>query len=332
MRGTLHIVPSVELPTLFQATKTRPQRSFLRQAGPMLVQAGLCEEGEEADTLTRLLQQITAILTQRGPCTVAEMGEWIPELREKIGYAADKPYAGTFSLGSRLLPGMCVLGMLVRAGVRGGWRSNLYEYATTAVWLSGVDLESLSIEDAQARLLRSYLSAFGPASFDDAVWWSGLGKRNTRKALAPLADEVTSIEIDGLGGDYLVLTTDLQRLQEVPTKAESCVNLLPSLDHYIMGYRDRRRFLAPAHIEQVFDRAGNAFSTVWVNGRVVGVWRVQDATIELLVWNENEREALAAEAKRLGRFLVGGDVKVVVRPYPAEIRVKNPFTLFQKGA
>ncbi|MBL7063070.1 MAG: winged helix DNA-binding domain-containing protein [Anaerolineae bacterium] len=84
---------------------------------------------------------------------------------------------------------------------------------------------------------------------------------------------------------------------------------------------------APEHHDQVFDRAGNAFATVWVNGRVVGVWREREAAIELLVWRNVESEVLAAEAKRLGRFLVGEDVGVVIKPYPAEIYVKNPFTL-----
>ena len=50
MRRTLHIVPSAELPVFFQATKKQLQRSLPRQVGSLLVQAGLCQEGEEAET------------------------------------------------------------------------------------------------------------------------------------------------------------------------------------------------------------------------------------------------------------------------------------------
>ena len=39
-----------------------------------------------------------------------------------------------------------------------------------------------------------------------------------------------------------------------------------------MGYRDRGRFLDPEHRTKLFDRAGNAVLTVWVNGRLVGAW------------------------------------------------------------
>jgi hypothetical protein len=110
----------------------------------------------------------------------------------------------------------------------------------------------------------------------------------------------------------------------IPEMAESygvpvpplSVNLLPTLDPYVMGYRDRRRFLAPEHYDQVFDQAGNAFATIWVNGQVVGVWRELEAAIELLLLWDVGGEALAlleAEAKRLGRFLTGGDVEIVIR-------------------
>lgn len=53
----------------------------------------------------------------------------------------------------------------------------------------------------------------------------------------------------------------------------------------------------------------DAFATVWVNGRVVGVWREPEAAIELLLWQ---------------------DVEVVIKPYPPDIYVRNPFTLGER--
>ena len=46
MRATLHIVPSADLATFFQATRERLQRRVLRELGRLLVQAGLCRQGE----------------------------------------------------------------------------------------------------------------------------------------------------------------------------------------------------------------------------------------------------------------------------------------------
>ena len=69
-----------------------------------------------------------------------------------------------------------------------------------------------------------------------------------------------------------------------------------------------RQDAQPAHTEGG-DVTDDAFATVWVNGRVVGVWREPEAAIELLLWQ---------------------DVEVVIKPYPPDIYVRNPFTLGER--
>jgi hypothetical protein len=326
MRATLHIVPSDRLPSFFQATKRRQRRS-LAQLGYLLVQSGLSREGHEEATLRKLLRRIEEVVAERGPSTVTELADQVPELTAKFQYAPDKPYGGEFSVGSQLVPWMCVLGMLVRAKPRGTWRSNLYEYAPLAAWLPNVDLQQVTPAKARTDLVRWYLAAFGPATVEDIHWWSSLSKRETREALSALGNEIVQVEIEPLGGTCLILAADLEPLSAGPLRMEPIVNLLPSLDPYIMAYRDRRRFLAPEHHAQVFDRAGNAFNTVWLSGSVVGVWREQEGTIELLTWEDVEHEALTAAAQPLGRFLTGQDCRVVVKPYPPNLYVRNPFSL-----
>jgi hypothetical protein len=71
---------------------------------------------------------------------------------------------------------------------------------------------------------------------------------------------------------YLMLADSFQELEESPPRAGPHAFFLPALDPFIMGYRDRRRFLTPQHQGKIFDRAGNAVPTVWANGRVVGAW------------------------------------------------------------
>lgn len=56
--------------------------------------------------------------------------------------------------------------------------------------------------------------------------------------------------------------------------AEPWVALLPLLDPTVMGWKGRAFYLGP-HASQLFDSAGNAGTTAWVDGRVVGAW-VQD--------------------------------------------------------
>jgi hypothetical protein len=327
MRSTVHIVPSDELPIFFQATKDRLQRSFLRQARQWLIRSGLCIEGEEERMLQRLQQQVLDALTERWPSTVAELGQQVPELTARVKYAPDKPYGGEFSLGSRLVPGLCTLGLLVRGRPRGTWRSNLHTYAPLPRWLPNLRLDALTPQEARAALVRGYLAAFGPATFEDIAWWCGFSKAETRRALSAVSNDIIEKEIDHIPGQHLMLARDDHTLQQSAPCAEPIINLLPRLDPYVMGYRDRRRFLDPERHDKVFDRSGNAFATVWLDGRIVGVWQLRDTALTVLVWQDVPEDVLDAEARLMGGFLGYDDTPVVVSPYPEHSRVKNPFSI-----
>jgi hypothetical protein len=181
------------------------------------------------------------------------------------------------------------------------------------------------------------LAAFGPATLDDAIWWTSLSKGETRRALEALGDEVATVEVEGLGGSHLVLATDVSRMDGGSSQKEPVVNLLPALDPYIMGYRDRRRFLDPERHRQVFDRAGNPVGTAWVDGRVVGVWDASGDHVEVFVWDNQHGDALLAEAQRVGQFIgscepeVGVALDAIVKPYPPSVAVKYPFRLVRRG-
>jgi hypothetical protein len=307
MRVTLHAVPSDEVPHFFQATLSLVRAAV--QDGGLLVQAGLCEP-ERADALLAELQRrVLEVLSAKGPSTPDEISAEVPELKAKVRYAVGKSYEGSIGIGARLIPSMCAQGLLIRSKIRGTWRSNRYEYAPLANWLPGIALDSLTPQEAQAWLVRRYLAGFGPATPADIQWWTGLSKANTKKALGTLEPELVEVAVEGLDSHYLMLVDDARRLKEFAPPDVAYVSLLPGLDPYIMGYRDRRRFLAPEHLTKVFDRAGNAVDSVWAGGRVVGAWgqrkdgRVIYRLFERL--GEKEEALLVDEARRLEVFLEG---------------------------
>ena len=316
MRVTLHAVPSDEVPFFFQAYSQHRTRPEVQGFGAFLVQAGLCREQEVEAYLTDLQRRVLDVLVEKGPCTVRQINQAVPELKTKIRHSEGKAYAGEFSVGSYLVPNiMGARGLLIRARPRGTWRSNLYEYAVLSDWLPDVDLESVTPQEARAWLVRRYLAAFGPATLDDVRWWTGFSKGETKKALGTLKPEVVEVAIEGLGNGYLMLADDAQRLRDFSPPDGPYVFFLPNLDPYIMGYRDRRRFLAPEHRAKVFDRAGNAVSTVWVNGQVVGAWGQRKARGEPRRTNggiiyglfepvgEEDQALLLDEAGRLEDFM-----------------------------
>jgi hypothetical protein len=275
MRVTLHVVASDEAAFFYRAFPPdffeRPMPAEFRGGG-LLAHAGLCSEEEAGALLADLHRRVLGVVAEDGPSTTQQIGRKVPEFAAKIHHDAGKAYEGEFSIGSRLVGDMCMRGLLVRTRPRGTWRSSLYEYAALSDWLPGVDLESVTQGEARAWLVHRYLAAFGPVTPDDVQWWTGLTKGETQQALDAIASKVAEVAIEGLGDEHLMLADDAERLHDFMLPRAPYVFLLPSLDPYIMGYSDRRRFLASEHRKKVFDRAGNAVPTVWANGRVVGVW------------------------------------------------------------
>ena len=309
MRMTVHAVPSDEVPLFFQAYVEHRIPAELQGWESLLVQAGICQEQEAEALLKKLHRQVLDVLTEKGPSTVRGISQTVPELKAKVRHDVGKSYEGEFSIGSRLVPSMCALGLLVRAWPRGSWRSSLYEYAALSDWLPDVDLESVTPQEARAWLVQRYLAAFGPATFDDVQWWTGFSKGEMEEALEAMKPAVVEVAVEGLGDGYLMLADDAQWLRDFAQPNVPYVFLLPGLDPYIMGYRDRRRFLAAEHRAKVFDRAGNAMPTVWVNGRVVGAWgQRRDGGVVYGLFEpvgEEERVLLEGEVQRLESFLDG---------------------------
>jgi hypothetical protein len=166
-------------------------------------------------------------------------------------------------------------GRIVRAEVRGSWRSDNYAYARGTDWLDG-PVEPVDPAAARVEVARRYLRAYGPASADDLNWWSGWTKRDTAAALADLGGEIRAVSLDGVAA--WALAGELDGLCDVDPEAGRGVRLLPVWDAYFMGYAaapaSRARQVAADDYGRVYDRSGNATSTVTVDGMAAGVWQL----------------------------------------------------------
>jgi hypothetical protein len=148
-----------------------------------------------------------------------------------------------------------------------------------------------------------WLSSYGPGTVDDIAWWLGSTKATVRTALEDLGAAQVALE-DGSVGWLHAADTD-------PVAApEPWVALLPVLDPTVMGWKNRDFFLG-THEPQLFDRTGNAGTTVWVDGRVVGAW-VQDGdgVVRLRLLEDitpAAHGALLSEAHRLTEWLTANE-------------------------
>ncbi len=326
-RRTLHLVAADELAYFYQAYSERHQRETDRGNAKVAVAAGLCDAFKAEAVLARLAEQVLARVAE-GPATARQIAAAVPELGAQMTYAEGKPYAGRFSVGSGLIRALCGSGQLVRARPAGGWRSNSYEYSSLAKWLPQTDLAATDPLAARTWLVRRYLAAFGPATFRDLNWWTGLTKGDIRKALAELAAEVVEIDIAAAKVPHLLLAVDAERLRDFQTPDDPTVFLLPGLDPYIMGYQDRRRFLPAEHQAKVFDRSGNAVATIWVDGRVAGVWGQRpDASVVVGLFESSPaaKDRIASAAHDLEQFFAGEHVPPRYRtPYERSLSPAPP--------
>ncbi len=273
-------------------------------------------ERDVADLIERhsshqLAQRVLEIMSTQGSATIDELAELLPELRRRVPHDPENPGLGHSLLGTRLIPAMCAEGMLIRAETHGGWRSDLYSYATMASWLPTVELESKvcreAMRQALLRVVRAYVWAYGPVTIGDVQQWlGGLPRRQIVSALMRLQGLV-SLQVEGSQGDYVLFEEQVEDLLD-DAEEEPAAALLPARDALPMAYSDPTRFLDPPYVERIYDRAGEALGTVWLDGRIIGTWWVQnrDQRILVRVFEQQGPETLALvgeQARSLAKLL-----------------------------
>ena len=200
---------------------------------------------------------------------------------------------------------------MVRGANTSHWRVFRPRWRTAESWLGEVPA-SLSTTEGYAELVRRWLARFGPGTETDLVWWLGATKGSVRAALAEIGAVEVSLESGAPG--YL-LPDDVDPVDPV----EPWAALLPVLDPTVMGWKERAFHLGE-HGPAVFDRNGNAGTTAWWDGRVVGCWvQDDDATVAVRLLEDVPaagREALRRESARLTAWLAGERVGTVY-PSPA---------------
>src|SRR6185295_5636535 len=103
------------------------------------------------------------------------------------------------------------------------------------------DYEDVTPEEAEDRLLRRYLEAFGPATAADFAVWTGMTLREAGSIWARAEDELATVDVDGEQGSMLRASRrELSRARVESPHAR----LLPYFDSYLLGHRDRRHLVS----------------------------------------------------------------------------------------
>ena len=259
MRRTLWVATPAVVRLMHAAATRKLVGPEHRRTAKLLADSGVADpEGWLADAR----RQVLAALEEHGPMTARSLGARVPALRQKIVLAPGRKHSATVSAHTRVLLGLGFEGRVVRTRPTGSWVNGAYAYAAMDTWLEG-GLGTLTEREAARDLALRWLHAFGPGTTKDVQWWMGWTVATTKAALADCGAVPVLLD-DGPGW---VAPQD----GDPVTSVGPWVALLPGLDPTTMGWKERAWYLQPAAAD-AFDRMGNAGPTIWVDGRVVGVW------------------------------------------------------------
>lgn len=273
-RTTLHVMHIDNLSMILSAT------------GPALFRAYRTDKYRKMDVLSDseikdMMNQVKAALEEK-PLRTSELKKLVPEVGENVRSA---------------LLMLMAKGEVVRAKASHA-RSNLTSYALLEKWVEGFSLEPIDEQEAITDLIKCHIDRFGPASVDDVAWWLRVTKTTVKNALEELDNELVTLNMEG--ADKFMLKQDLEIGSDISIPTEDLVWFLPYEDHFLKAFIDRSAFISEEIQPMLFpaDRkhfwpsnpdayrkmpskglraTGEVRPSIWVNGRVVGRWEMDDA-------------------------------------------------------
>lgn len=301
MRRTLFGFPRDLLPAALGSAAARVAADQRRLVIRDVEQYGIATDGQA--WLEQAGAAVRDHLAGAGPRSARQLREALPALAGTITHALDKKYGGTLHIAPRVLTTLGAEGRIVRGPNDGHWRTSRPTWTLTTDWL-GEQPQPTAPQEGYAELVRRWLRTFGPGTLEDVRWWLGSTKTAARTALADVRAVEVSLERDRTGW---LLPDDLDEEADV----EPWAALLPSLDPTTMGWKERGFYLDPGRTAYLFDSNGNAGTTAWWDGRVVGAWVQDPGGVVRVVpapgvaLDAVARDALDAAAARLTTWLEG---------------------------
>jgi len=299
MRRTLFVFPRDLLGAAWGSAARRVGDAEARRVAKFVTDAGLADDG--AVWLDKACAAVMEHLARSGALTAQEVREQVPEVAGKVSLAPGKKYAREAPVAPWVLTLLGLQGRILRGDNTAHWRLSRPRWTLTEEWLDDVPM-TMTVAGGYAELVRRWLLTFGPGTAADLQWWLG----STKGVVTAALHDVGAVQVSLDGGDTgWLLPDDVEPAPQV----EPWAALLPVLDATTMGWKQRDFYLAPEHTAYLFDGTGNAGSTAWWDGRIVGSWEQDDDAVVRVVLREDvgseARRALDVEAERLTRWLDG---------------------------
>jgi hypothetical protein len=290
MRKTVFIFPKEVLPYIYTATK----KQYAQRLEGYLERLGM-----SMSKYNKIAEQLEKVLIGKAMS--------VSELKKKLD--TKENISAVVSL-------LCDQKRLIRNRPVKGWRDKRHTFSLFNEYFPEMKLGNYEEEAGIEFLVNYYIERYGPVTEKDIVWWSGFNKTPVRKVLSELESKLTKISIKGISHDYILTNNDLKDLDAIEVEETPIINFLPDLDPFLMGYKDRERYIDDENYDYLFDRSGNATTSILINGRVVGIWdfvSAKESMIKIYFMrkqSEKIHKIITEEAKKLGKFIFDEDTKI----------------------
>jgi hypothetical protein len=287
MRGTLHLVPAVDIGWMLQLTGERTLRSLATRHR---------ELGLDDATFGQARDIATKVLEGGRSATRAELFQ---------AFEA----AGIATTGQR---GAHLIGQLhqIRQLCLGPMRGSDQAVVLLDEWVPNP--RRLDREESLGEFVRRYFASHGPATVRDFAWWTKLPARDAAIGMALAREHLEELVVDDVS--YWMAPG-------LPDRASRRVHALPGFDEFLLGYQDRSASLAAEHAPVIVPGNNGMFqSTIVIGGGVAGLWRRKKTAAGVTVTplpfealSARQLSAFGAAADAYGRFL-GVPVTVAAQP------------------
>ena len=290
MRKTVFILPKEVLPFLYAATK----KQYAQRLEGYLERLGM-----PLERYYKIAGEIEKLIKGR-TMSVSEIKKQL-DTKENI---------------SAVVSLLCDQKKIIRNKPVKGWRDKRHTYSLFEEYFQEMNIEEYKEEEGIEFLIRYYIERYGPVTENDIVWWSGLNKTPIRKVIAKLEDVIAKISIEGIDHEYLITIEDKERLETVVMEELPIITFLPDLDPYLMGYKDRERYIDQEYYNHLFDQSGNAATSILLDGKVIGIWdfvSAKESVIKIHLFEKQEesiQRKIVKEAERVGNFAFEEDTQI----------------------
>jgi hypothetical protein len=293
MRGTLHLLPSIEFWRWVAMLRQRPQK---------ITPGWEKYHGVNSTQLAAITEAIGAVMSDQA-MTREEMTGAV------VRVTGDPTLGAALKSGwSQLLKPAARQGLLVQGPPRG---RNVTFVSPTA-WLGTV--EDSSLDHAVPELVERFFEVNGPATSEDFARWLGRAHKTARDLIGQSRERLVLVSVEGLPG-WMTATGAAAAVSVEQVMGDY---LLPGFDPYTLAPISHRAHTIPkGRVNEVSRTAGWIAPVILLDGRIAGTWELgAGSSVVLQPFGKLSKPTLGSLAKHaVDRYqgLLGDDPRIVVR-------------------